>query len=99
MEDRADVARAQLCDEPRAVLSAGEQNVVHVGVVAAAGRNDGPADVAGFFARLEARVIPVPEFDAARSYRIGFLELGPEKRSDDFARKIRRADVDPRVLV
>ena len=50
--------------------------------------------------RLERRVVALPDGAAARAViSLGLLELRPQERRDDLARQIRRADVDPGVLV
>ena len=47
----------------------------------------------------EGLVVAIPDREAPLGDRVGLLQLRPEERRDDLARQVRRAEVDPGVLV
>ena len=90
---------AQRCDEARARREIGQQQVVHVRVVPAVRGHDRPAQQAACLERRERRVVALPDREPRGRDALGLLELRGEERGDDLARQVRRADVDPGVLV
>ena len=99
MENRVDTLLVQPFQNGAATGGIGQQQVIEVGVVRAAGRDDGPPDEAALFERRERVVIRVPDRQACRGNGVGLTKLRPQERRGDLARLERRSEVLPGVFV
>src|SRR5919201_2786480 len=99
MEHGVDVIASQRLDEVLALRLAAQDEEVGVGVRRGLRRPDRPPGETGALEVREGLVVSPPQRLARGHDAVGGLELCPQKRREDIARKKRRADVDPSVLV
>ena len=82
-----------------ALLQRLQQDVVHVRVMLAAVRNDGPAKHTRSFQWRQGLVIPVPDCQPLFGDGLGLFHLRPQEGRDNFTGQVGGADIHPRVLV
>ena len=99
MEHGVDVGAHELRLDGRSLGGIGEQQVVHMAIVAAFRRNNRPAQGAAALQAVKGVVIALPQRQALIGDPFSGLELREEKGRIDLAGQIGRADVDPGVLV
>src|SRR5205823_2224684 len=99
MKDGIDAASVERLQQSRAPIQILHEHRVEMSIRSALGRYDGAAKEPFALEQLTVRMIQIPDRASLASQSLGLLELRPQERGRDLARQVRRADVDPRVLV
>ena len=99
VEDRVDPLDGEVRDERVARTLVLDEKIVEMPVLPAVPRDDWPAHPPSRSSASKASGSDPRSLSRRARDRVGLLELGPQERRDDLARQVRRADVDPGVLV